>query len=152
MKKLLIGVVVLVLGFAAYVRLVPVDPDRWNVMPNFAAPGDYPETGGFEAIRQITTTPLGMLEAVDRVAMATPRTIRIAGTPEAGLVTYQTRSALWGFPDYTTVSVEEGETGPVLQIHGRLQFGYSDAGVNEARVRAWLAALGPLVVTPDTGQ
>lgn len=151
--KIVIAVclVVLVAAFA-YVRLAVSDPDRWHVRPTYAAPGDYPERNGFEAVRQITTTPAGVLEAFDLIARQSPRTVLFAGTPEAGMMTYETRSAVWGFPDYTTVAVEEGEVGPVLLINGRSRFGASDVGVNAARVKAWIALLGPLVVDPDQTQ
>ena len=80
---------------------------------------------------------LGKLEAR---ALATPRTRLIAGSAEEGLLTFQTRSLLWGFPDYTTASVTDG----TLVIYGRLRFGRSDIGVNKARILGWLASLGPL--------
>ncbi len=151
--KIVVAIILLVLVAAfAYVRLAPSDPDRWHVRPTYAAPGDYPEMNGFEAIRQITTTPAGVLEAIDRIARQTHRTVLYAGTPEAGMMTYETRSALWGFPDYTTIAVEEGEIGPVVLIYAQSRFGSSDLGVNAVRVSAWIAALGPLIVDPGQTQ
>ena len=75
------------------------------------------------------------------IATATPRTHRLAGSPEAGRITWITRSRLWGFPDYTTAQVTQTPTGPRLDIHARLRFGRSDMGVNAARLHAWLAQL-----------
>jgi len=60
----------------------------------------------------------------------------------------QTRSRLWGFPDYTTVVATEHEGAPVLMIHARLRFGKADLGVNKARVQAWLAQMSDLVAAP----
>jgi hypothetical protein len=42
------------------------------------------------------------LARLDEIALATPRTTRLAGSPDEGRITWITRSALWGFPDYTT--------------------------------------------------
>ena len=67
-----------------------------------------------------------------------PRTHVLAGGPDVGLTTYVTRSALWGFPDYTTIA----QDGDAIVIRAHLRFGQSDMGVNAARVRSWVAALG----------
>jgi uncharacterized protein (DUF1499 family) len=70
--------------------------------------------------------------------MATPRTRRIAGSLEEGMITWETRSRLWAFPDYTTARAraEGGQT--LLDITARSRFGQYDYGVNAARLRAWL--------------
>jgi uncharacterized protein (DUF1499 family) len=64
----------------------------------------------------------------------------LAGSAGEGMITFQTRSQLWGFPDHTTVAVQ----GDLLVIYGRLRFGKSDLGVNRARIAGWLETLGPL--------
>ena len=69
---------------------------------------------------------------------ATPRTQHLAGTVEEGMVTYITRSLVFGFPDYTTARLQ----GDRIEIHSRLRFGQSDMGVNAARLESWLAQLG----------
>ena len=81
--------------------------------------------------------PPGRLDASIR---GTPR---IAGSPEAGSVTYVTRSRVVGFPDYATVAVTQraGRSYPV--ILSRLRFGGSDLGVNRARVTRRLEAQTP---------
>ena len=61
----------------------------------------------------------------------------LAGSVEEGMVTYITRSAVFGFPDYTTVR----QRGDELEIYGRLRMGYSDLGVNGKRIDRWLALL-----------
>jgi hypothetical protein len=79
--------------------------------------------------------------AFDRVAMAEPRTSRLAGSPEEGRITYVSRSRVWGFPDYTTVgTVPDGE-GVWLVIYARARFGREDFGVNADRVGRWLSAI-----------
>jgi Protein of unknown function (DUF1499) len=127
----LFALFILLAGFATYVRLAPHDPARWQLSGPVAAVGDHAEAGGFTAARAFD----GELEDVAAVLLATPRT-RELGTWD-GQRLYVTRSALWGFPDYTTVRVEDGQ----LEIYGRLRFGKSDLGVNQARIRGWLTDL-----------
>lgn len=132
----------LVLGAIAYVRLSPTDTARWHQLGSVDSSGDLTEAGGFRAVRRIATDGSEVLAALDRIALATPRTALIAGSVDEGMMTYQTRSKLWGFPDHTTVAVQ----GDLLVIYGRLRFGQSDMGVNRARVQDWLSQLGPLIV------
>ena len=145
MKTVLFAVLAVVAAFALYVRLAPSDPARWHVRPVMPVPGpgDWPERGGFRAQRVVEGKPEAVLAALDAIARATPRTRRVAGSPVEGMVTYRTRSALWGFPDYATVAVAPAGTGTRLLVHSRLRFGTSDLGVNRARVEGWLAALEP---------
>jgi hypothetical protein len=120
-----------------YVRLAPSDPEAWHTDPGagIAGPGShvakvYLPLSGAEA-----------LAAFDRIALAEPRTLRLAGSPGEGRITYVTRSKWIGFPDYTTVGVVPDQGGVWLLIHARLRFGVSDLGVNAARTGRWIAAL-----------
>lgn len=124
------------IGLLAFIRLAPSDPDRWHVVPNVNADKDFP--GGIK--RLITTGPDG-LERLNALALATPRTRVLAGSVDAGMITYVTRSKLIGFPDYTTVQQTVQQDGYMLKIYGRLRFGRSDFGVNRARVKVWVDAL-----------
>ncbi len=131
-------ILALVLGFAAWVRLAPVRAERWHRVPSAAAQvGDWAEPGGFEAVRQLPK-PQATLAELDTIIMASPRTTRLEGAPEDGLITYVTRSALWGFPDITNLWLEGGR----LHIRGHLIYGRSDLGVNRARIEGWLARAG----------
>lgn len=130
--KLLSLVLLAVLGFGLWVRLAPSDPARWHVSVGDAGNRDFAGA----VIRSIPAGP-GDMSRLDNIIRDTPRTTVLAGTPEEGMVTYITRSRLWGFPDYTTVEARPG----AIVIHGRLRFGSSDLGVNRARVEGWLAAL-----------
>ncbi|WP_322888898.1 MULTISPECIES: DUF1499 domain-containing protein [unclassified Yoonia] len=144
MIRVIVVVLALMVGAMTYVRLAPTDVARWHQLDQIATPGDQLAPGGFTAARQITADPAQVLTALDAIALATPRTRVIAGSVEEGMVTYQTRSLLWGFPDHTTVAVQ----GDLLVIHGRLTFGGSDMGVNRVRVVDWLDQLGPLTAAP----
>ncbi len=120
---------VIILGFAAYVRLAPSDVARWHVVREGAESRDF--KGG--ALR----VQAGGLAQLDVVARAEPRTQVLAGSAGEGMITYVTRSKLWGFPDYTTAWQE----GSNLHVYGRLRFGQSDLGVNGKRLERWLAQL-----------
>jgi uncharacterized protein (DUF1499 family) len=125
------------IGGSTWVRLAPSDPALWHTDPRDGAAG-----GNAHVARSVVPlAPAEALAALDAVALAEPRTVRLAGTPAEGRITYVTRSALWGFPDYTTVAAEPGDGGTLLVIHARARFGRSDLGVNAARVGRWLAAL-----------
>ncbi|HKL70476.1 DUF1499 domain-containing protein [Salibaculum sp.] len=145
-----IAVFVVVLGvalvaMAGYVRLAPSDADRWHRFVTPGPPGDSPTQGGFTARRVVEGDPQTVMTTLDAVAQDTPRTRVLAGSAEDGFVTYVTRSAFWGFPDYTTVYLTRNDPqaggATTLTIHARLRFGQSDMGVNGARVRGWMDAL-----------
>jgi uncharacterized protein (DUF1499 family) len=138
MKWVLIVLVLALAGGAAYVRLAPSDPARWHTDPALGADG--PNARLARVI--LPMPPAEALAAFDRVAMATPRTTRLAGSPEEGRITYVTRSRLWGFPDYTTVGAVAAGEETELVVFGRSRFGQSDLGVNGQRIDGWLAALG----------
>ena len=145
LKIIVLGLIGLTVTFGVYVRLAPSDPARWHVSFYPKPPDTYPAAGGFQIVRQVDD-PAAVLTRLDTIIMATPRTTRLAGSVADGLITYITRSKLWGFPDYTTVyagpdDTIEGTFGPLLKIDGRLRFGGSDMGVNRARIEAWLAEL-----------
>ncbi len=135
MKKtvlwLIVGVVVLL---GTYIRLAPSDPARWHVVPI----GEVEQELKGGVIRVVETGPDG-LARLAAVARETPRTKVLAGSVDDGMVTYITRTKVFGFPDYTTVQ-QDGDT---LRIYGRLRFGRSDFGVNRNRVDGWLALLQP---------
>jgi uncharacterized protein (DUF1499 family) len=138
---------VLLVGVMGYIRLAPSDPARWHV--DLAA-GDLPKAHVF-CIRPGTghdgqADPRALLAELDGIALATPRTRRLAGSPEEGRITWVTRSALMGFPDYTTAQVMEGAG---LCVAGRQRFGSEDLGVNAARIGGWMQSLLRLDETPE---
>lgn len=131
----------LVLGFAAYVRLAPSDPALWHVPVQAEGPwGQVVAQTGAASVRlgPEAGAPADLLARLDAVALASPRTTRLAGRVEDGRITWISRSLIWGFPDYITA-----ETRPDgLHVLARLRFGREDMGVNAARLRDWLARLG----------
>jgi uncharacterized protein (DUF1499 family) len=146
LTKILIGVCVIAIAGGAYVRLSPTDLTSFTVAPIATEVGDTAGSNSFKAVRQITTPATDVLRAVDTIALATERTQIAAGSMAEELLTYETRSALMGYPDYTSVTVTDGADGPLLVIRAQSRFGKSDLGTNRARVEDWLTQLGPLIV------
>ncbi len=141
----LIAVFVLIC-VGAWVRLAPSNPADWHEDPVTNATPDcnvIPGTGEARAACLLPGTPAEVLARLDAVALATPRTIRLAGSADTGRITWITRSRLWGFPDYTTAAASAAPEGARLDIHARLRFGTDDTGVNAARLTDWLARLAP---------
>ena len=127
-------VLVAVAALMAWVRLAPSDPARWHGALTFTK--DEDKAGG--AIRVLATDdPAAVLASLDRIAQSTVRTRKLAGSVQEGSVTYITRSAFWGFPDYTTITATEGR----VILFARLRFGQSDFGVNRARLDSWISQL-----------
>lgn len=132
MKMALGLILVLVVAMVAYIRLAPSDPGRWHVPPRADADRDL--KGG--VVRVVETGPDG-LARLETIILATPRTHILAGSVKEGMITYVTRTRVFGFPDYTTVR----QYGDTLRVHGRLRFGRKDFGVNKARVDGWLGQM-----------
>ena len=125
---------------AGYVRLAPSDPARWHVAPVADGPwGEVVATDGSASLRlgPDRGDPTALLARLDAIALATPRTTRLVGSPAEGRITWVTRSALWGFPDYTTAEARPDG----LYVLARLRFGRGDMGVNAARLQDWLSRL-----------
>lgn len=134
---LLGGLLAALVIFAAFVRLAPSDPALWHVAPLAqGAEGSVVAEKGAASLR-LAGDGAALLARLDDIALATPRTTRLAGSVAEGRITWITRSAFWGFPDYTTA--EAGPEGLVVQA--RLRFGRDDMGVNAARLQDWQASL-----------
>jgi len=126
------AIALLGLVFLAYIRLAPTPVTKWHRSPDVLK--DTVLANGIQ--KRIPIGKAG-LRRIDRIAEADPRTERLAGSVEQGLVTYVTRSRLIGFPDYTTVM----QAGEDLVIYARSRFGRRDFGANSERVSRWLNAL-----------
>ena len=138
--------IIAALGLLAYIRLAPSDPAVWHISPVTAAQvgqgtclaSIITQMNGARVTCQSTDAPEILLSRLDQIAIATPRTTRLAGTPQSGRITWITRTAMMGYPDYTTAEATQTPTGSRLDIYARQRFGASDFGVNAARLRAWL--------------
>ena len=126
-----------ILAFAVWVRLAPSDTAVWHVAPGAKGQWDIVQALTGAASLRLSAAkgaPADLLARLDALALATPRTTRLAGTVAEGRITWVTRSALWGFPDYTTAEARADG----LYIEARQRFGREDMGVNAARLQDWL--------------
>jgi uncharacterized protein (DUF1499 family) len=149
-KLVLLALLVLGLGatlaVAWQVRSAPVVVEDWHRDPMQVAPPPAanavllrPDTS--PAAPRYARSPVELAALFDAVALATPRVRRLAGSAEAGFVTYVQRSRVFGFPDFISVRFLPAEGGATLAIWSRARYGRSDLGVNGKRVAAWLEAL-----------
>lgn len=154
-RKLTLSVLILLLICAGagliYIRTAPSDVALYHVDPvttdGTGRPNEYRTGPGLPEEAAFDADPATVAAAFEAVALAAPRTILLAGGAQEGWATYVQRSRLIGWPDYISVkAVDLGEGRSALAIWSRSRFGYSDWGVNQARVERWLektrAALG----------
>jgi uncharacterized protein (DUF1499 family) len=132
--------IIALLGLLAYIRLAPSAATTWHVDPTTvtapAKPNHWLVAAPSVALSLSADDAAAKLAAI---ATATPRTVLLAG--EGLHTTWITRSAVMGYPDYTSVMITPTATGSEITIYARARFGQSDFGVNRARVESWLKQL-----------
>ncbi|KPU84622.1 hypothetical protein JI58_02665 [Marinosulfonomonas sp. PRT-SC04] len=129
-----------------YIRIAPHNIVAVHVVPDSGSVLDQPMVKPGSALfsKRFQAPSAAILDRLNEVALASKRTRILAGSVEEGMITYVTRSLVFGFPDYTTVHVVANDQGSRVTIYGRLRFGESDFGVNRTRISAWLKALQPI--------
>jgi uncharacterized protein (DUF1499 family) len=125
-------------------RFLPVDASKFHTDPFVA---DRPNKPNY----YISTDEEGLFDipAIELINAFEQYTNQVARTKvlkrddsEGYLVTYISRSMVMGFPDFISVKiVETSPTTSQIKMISRSRFGYSDLGVNRARVKLWIAAL-----------
>jgi len=70
-----------------------------------------------------------------------PRTFPLARFPARNQAQWVVRSALMNYPDIVVAEAAPVAGGTGLWLYSRSLIGWSDMGVNRARVMAWLEAL-----------
>ncbi|QDY68701.1 DUF1499 domain-containing protein [Qingshengfaniella alkalisoli] len=140
-------IAVLVAAFGLWVRVAPSNEARWHVDPlrveGWSKAQGYlvRPNNGDAATPVFNEDAEGVLMAFDQIAMSTPRVIHLAGSVDTGMLTYEIRSLVWGFPDYLTVHAVPDDGGTSLAIWSRARYGKSDMGVNRKRVEDWLSQM-----------
>mgnify|MGYP001793304247 CR=1 FL=1 len=135
---------------AVYFRVVPDDPGVWHVDPEIAertgrandyvvAPDTLTTIASNRASPIFEVPPRELMFLFDSIAMGSAK--RIAGSVDDMHVTYVQRSLVLGYPDYISAKSVEVKGGSALIIYSRSRFGYSDMGVNQARIDRWLAQI-----------
>ncbi|AXX99766.1 DUF1499 domain-containing protein [Profundibacter amoris] len=129
-----------------YIRLAPDDVALVHVAPPSGATPDSPVIGQGSAlfVADFNADPEQMWQMLQQVIQSTPRTKYLAGSVKEGMITFVTRSLVFGFPDYTTITVTQNEQGSRVTLFGRLRYGRSDFGVNAKRLRGWVKTLEAL--------
>jgi Protein of unknown function (DUF1499) len=138
--------IIAALGLLAYIRLAPATVADWHValptdtraLEGRCLDGISAVAGGARVACSVPGTAADVLSRLNAIALATPRTRLIAGSPSEGRITWETRSLIMGYPDYTTAEAKTRQTTTRLDIYARQRFGRKDFGVNAARLTAWL--------------
>ena len=140
MGPAIVFAVIALLGLLAFIRLAPSDPAVWHVDPLTLVAPSRPNHWLLSAPPlALTMTAQEAATKISAIAKATPRTALLAGQ---GLhTTWITRSAVMGYPDYTSVMITPASSGSTIAVFARARFGHSDLGVNRARVESWLNQL-----------
>lgn len=141
MKTFFFVVVLVAVAGVLWIRLAPIDRDRWHVDP---AEAEDPKRSGVRYIGReaprFPGDPETVLSTFDDIASEEPRTRLLEGDLDEGMLTYVTRSRVFGFADFVTVkAVSEGSLTK-LSIVSRARVGPKgyDWGVNAERLDRWL--------------
>lgn len=146
MRILLILIVVIaavaVAAAAVFFRTVSMPAELWHVDPAQVTP---PESPNFDLrvgdAAPVIAAPLSEVAVrLDTLAGA-EQAVVIGGAAEDGFVTYVQRSRLMGYPDAISIRLTEVDAGTRIEVYSRSRFGYSDMGVNAARVDRWMQVL-----------
>jgi uncharacterized protein (DUF1499 family) len=86
--------------------------------------------------------------ALRRLGEGFPRVWKLAEWPERRQAQWVARSRLMNYPDLVNAEVIERPEGCGLFLYSRSLIGWSDLGVNAARVAAWRAAFEALLRAP----
>ena len=130
-------------GVSAYVRMAPDDAAVWHVDPVATPDPAAPHFGRITPGEVRGADPATLARRTDAAMLAMPRTRLLGGSVGEGWMTYVTRSAVMGFPDYTSVRILPDGGGATLAAFARSRYGKSDLGVNAARMDRLRAALAP---------
>jgi uncharacterized protein (DUF1499 family) len=101
-------------------------PGATNERQETIPPFDVPPDRAFAVLRELGA---GM-----------PRVWKQAEWPERRQVQWVARSRLMNYPDLINAAIVELPAGSGLFLYSRSLVGYSDLGVNAARIAAWRAA------------
>jgi uncharacterized protein (DUF1499 family) len=129
---------------------VPVDfaslerkasPNQYLVAPDGLTPRAKPDAES----PVFSVPPDRLRDAFLSVVEEAPRTTLLNRSADGLHLTLVQRTALLRFPDYIDVAIQPAPggdgSGSTIAVYSRSRFGYSDMGVNRARVEDWMAAL-----------
>lgn len=114
---------------------LPASPNTCLLTPS-VAPGQ-----GHLHRDPLPASPEAVMAALDRVAASMPRCFPLARFPVRNQAKWVVRSALMNYPDIVVAEAAPVAGGTGFWLYSRSLIGWSDLGVNRARVMAWLEAL-----------
>jgi uncharacterized protein (DUF1499 family) len=114
---------------------LPASPNTCLLTPS-VAPGQ-----GHLHRDPLPASPEAVMAALDCVAANMPRTFPLARFPARNQAQWVVRSALMNYPDIVVAEAAQVAGGTGLWLYSRSLIGWSDMGVNRARVMTWLEAL-----------
>jgi len=111
------------------------DPAFCRAVPDLAAP-------------RFAQSPERLRAALHQALAAEPRLTLVTVEEAAGRWVYVQRSAVFRFPDTVWVAIFPlPDGGSTLALYSRSTYGRYDFGVNEARLRRWLANIEAAATT-----
>lgn len=122
--------------FGIWVRIAPNDAAYWHVDP---ATAPDPTSPNFARVDQMTSLAPGQAAAAITTQAQGEGAARIAGDDLFG--TWIARTRVMGYPDFVSIRLIPEGSGTRVVAFSRSRFGYSDQGVNRARLRRWMATL-----------
>ncbi len=134
---------------ALYVRNSQDDPARIHVDP--FETGKSGPNSAFVAppgVPVFPNSPDKVFDTLVAVIEADQYVEEVARGPAAYHVTFIARSRWWRFPDHISLRVLAQDDRSTVAIYARARFGYSDLGVNQARIDRWLKALSVELSNP----
>ena len=114
---------------------LPASPNTCLLTPS-VAPGQ-----GHLHRDALPASPEAVMAALDRVAAGMPRTFPLARFLARNQAQWVVRSTLMNYPDIVVAEAAPVAGGTGLWLYSRSLIGWSDMGVNRARVMTWLEAL-----------
>lgn len=127
-------------GYMAFEALTPGSkPNHYLVAPAGLTPAASPPNAPAPIY---IATPAAVFAALIKIAEAEPLTQTVALFDASYEARFVQRTSFMRFPDTIWIKVVPvGADRAALAIFSRSQIGYSDMGVNAARVKAWIARL-----------
>ncbi len=123
----------------------PKSPNHFLACPT----GFCPRTHADMVAPTFKASAAQLQQVARRAWAAEPRLKRVGGSLATLRDRYIERTAIMRFPDTISVQfIDLGAGAATLAIYSRSQIGYSDLGMNKARVIRWLSLLKSALIAP----